>query len=395
MQKRCENPDLLWSEIPYLSLLDLELPVRTKSVGEHIEFSSSEVAVIEEEVVCPICLDIMEHVMVTECLHRYCRECINKHLRQIDQKRECPTCRMNIKTGRSLRKDVRMDSLVNLFYSNRLSRSTDDDNFRPDKATMKDGANRHRAQVALMRQRQKLAIEKNKVNQLEAKKYVGSSSSLSDINTTAHSVAASTNSSNQTSLGISSLITPTSGISPSTTSSTGSTANEIATVTEVNIEISAEVTQTEQIMQTCNKRLLEDANDPFRDKRQRITSDKNIISRQGAVDISLENGRSQKPLIKFSIKKHPAEFVLSDIPNGYIETTDDYNSAIIFDVKKYIISQLSIENCNLLPKSLELIVMVPEEKDGPSTSFKLSDDQVSVALLSSILKEKSIPVILL
>jgi hypothetical protein len=51
MQKRCENPDLLWSEIPFLSLLDLELPVRTKSVSEQIEFSSSEVAVIEEEVV--------------------------------------------------------------------------------------------------------------------------------------------------------------------------------------------------------------------------------------------------------------------------------------------------------------------------------------------------------
>jgi hypothetical protein len=337
----------------------------------------------------PICLDIMENVMVTECLHRYCRDCINKHLRQIDQKRECPTCRMSIKTGRSLRKDVRMDSLVNLFYSNRLSRSNDDDNFRPDKATMKDGANRHRAQVALMRQRQKLAIEKNKLNQVqEAKKYVGSSSSLSDINNTAHSVVASNKISNQNSLGVSSLITQTSGISPSITSSLGFKANEISTVTEENIEISAEVSN-------CNKRLLEDANDPYLDKRKRINSDKYVLARQGTVDVSLENGISQKPLIKFSIKKHPAEFVLSDISNGYMETTDDYNSAIIVDVKRYIISQLSIENCNLMPKSLELIIMVPEDKGGPSTSFKLSDDQVSVALLSSILKEKSIPVVLL
>jgi hypothetical protein len=51
MQKRCENSDLLWSEIPFLSLFDLELNVRKKSAGESIEFSSSEVAIIEEEVI--------------------------------------------------------------------------------------------------------------------------------------------------------------------------------------------------------------------------------------------------------------------------------------------------------------------------------------------------------
>lgn len=345
----------------------------------------------------PICLDVMEHVMVTECLHRYCKDCINKHLRQIDQKRECPTCRMSIKTGRSLRKDVRMDSLVNLFYSNRKARSNDDDNFRPDRAAMKDGANRHRAQVALMRQRQKLAKEILNQRILEDKKYAGSSTLLSNKNLQSPSVVVPSMISNQNPLGVSSLIIQTLAILPLTTSSEEFKASEIATVTEENVGISvAEATQTEQITQKCNKRLLADANDPYFDKRQRINSDKNLIARQRAVPVHFEkDGGSQKMLIKFTIKKHPAEFVLSDISNGYMETTDDFNSATVFDVKRFITGQLSIENCNLMPESVELIIMVPEDKGGPSTSFKLSDDQVSIALLSSILKEKKIPIILL
>jgi hypothetical protein len=246
-----------------------------------------------------------------------------------------------------------------------------------------------------MRQRQKLAKEKLNQRILEDKKYAGSSTLLSDINLPSHSVVSSM-SSNQNPLGVSSLITQTSVILPLNTSSEEFKASEIATVTEENVGVSAEVAQTEQIMQKCNKRLLADANDPYLDKRQRINSDKNIIARQGAVPVNFENdGGSQKLLIKFTIKKHPAEFVLSDISNGYMETTDDFNSAIVFDVKRFITGQLSIENCNLMPESIELIIMVPEDKGGPSTSFKLSDDQVSIALLSSILKEKKIPIILL
>lgn len=67
-----------------------------------------------EELKCPICLDIMSDVMVTWCLHRYCRHCIERHLR--GSNKDCPSCRVHIKSRRDLRSDVRMDSLIRTVF---------------------------------------------------------------------------------------------------------------------------------------------------------------------------------------------------------------------------------------------------------------------------------------
>ena len=54
------------------------------------------------EFTCPICLRLMRHTMlVMECLHRFCSECIQKCLRV--GKKECPSCRIHIPSRRSLR----------------------------------------------------------------------------------------------------------------------------------------------------------------------------------------------------------------------------------------------------------------------------------------------------
>lgn len=65
-----------------------------------------------DEFKCPICLDIMQNVMVTWCLHRFCKACIEKHLRCLGNNRDCPSCRVRIKSKRDLRNDVRMDALI-------------------------------------------------------------------------------------------------------------------------------------------------------------------------------------------------------------------------------------------------------------------------------------------
>ena len=52
---------------------------------------------------CPVCLSLLRNPTATECLHRFCEECIQMCLRM--GKNECPSCRFPIKTKRSLRPD--------------------------------------------------------------------------------------------------------------------------------------------------------------------------------------------------------------------------------------------------------------------------------------------------
>jgi Zinc finger, C3HC4 type (RING finger) len=84
---------------------ELELLPRTKNREENaaLEFDQSHFEDISRELQCPICMDVMSDVAVTECLHRFCRECIRKHLERIGSLRECPSCRVKITSTRNLR----------------------------------------------------------------------------------------------------------------------------------------------------------------------------------------------------------------------------------------------------------------------------------------------------
>jgi hypothetical protein len=66
------------------------------------------------ELRCPICLDIMRDPMATPCLHRFCSVCIEKCLRI--GKQECPSCRQPVATRRALRRDDNFGRLVLTFY---------------------------------------------------------------------------------------------------------------------------------------------------------------------------------------------------------------------------------------------------------------------------------------
>ncbi|KAJ1632248.1 hypothetical protein T492DRAFT_591275, partial [Pavlovales sp. CCMP2436] len=63
---------------------------------------------------CPICLDLIREATATECLHRFCSECIEKSVR-IGSK-ACPSCRQPIATRRSLRRDLEFDDLVSALF---------------------------------------------------------------------------------------------------------------------------------------------------------------------------------------------------------------------------------------------------------------------------------------
>jgi hypothetical protein len=158
MSKRDRESDLSWSDFPGITTLELQFETRKKLKDcSTVSLLPEGLIDITQELLCPICLDIMENVMVTRCLHRFCKDCISKHLRQLDQKRECPSCRIHLVTNRSLRKDDTVDAIINLLFPNRDKRRNDEDDYtQPERSVVRDGARRHRELVLLMQQQQKI-----------------------------------------------------------------------------------------------------------------------------------------------------------------------------------------------------------------------------------------------
>lgn len=79
------------------------------------EYVLVNLAAIREEMQCPICLGIIRKTRtVMECLHRFCRDCIDKSMRLGNN--ECPACRTHCASRRSLRDDPNYDALIAAIY---------------------------------------------------------------------------------------------------------------------------------------------------------------------------------------------------------------------------------------------------------------------------------------
>ncbi|KAL6614336.1 hypothetical protein ACP70R_036606 [Stipagrostis hirtigluma subsp. patula] len=87
----------------------------SQSDGGNDEFMLVKLAEIRKEVQCPICLGIIRKTRtVMECLHRFCRDCIDKSMRLGNN--ECPACRTHCASRRSLRDDPNYDALIAALY---------------------------------------------------------------------------------------------------------------------------------------------------------------------------------------------------------------------------------------------------------------------------------------
>ncbi|CAJ0572929.1 unnamed protein product, partial [Mesorhabditis spiculigera] len=76
------------------------------------------VRTLQNELLCPICLDLLTKTMTTkECLHRFCQECITTALQRGNK--ECPTCRKKLVSKRSLRPDPNFDRLIEKIWPDR------------------------------------------------------------------------------------------------------------------------------------------------------------------------------------------------------------------------------------------------------------------------------------
>ena len=69
-------------------------------------------ATVDTDLSCPICLGPLREPMATECLHRFCFQCIQTALRLGGPEKRCPTCRLKIATRRALRRDDNFEQLV-------------------------------------------------------------------------------------------------------------------------------------------------------------------------------------------------------------------------------------------------------------------------------------------
>lgn len=87
----------------------------SESTEDVDEFILVKLAEIRKEFQCPICLGIIRKTRtVMECLHRFCRDCIDKSMRLGNN--ECPACRTHCASRRSLRDDPNYDALIATLY---------------------------------------------------------------------------------------------------------------------------------------------------------------------------------------------------------------------------------------------------------------------------------------
>ncbi|CAM8918536.1 unnamed protein product [Rhodiola kirilowii] len=94
---------------------ELEQSDSSSSEEEISELVDVNLLETRKEVQCPICLGIIRKTRtVMECLHRFCRECIDKSMRLGNN--ECPACRTHCASRRSLRDDPIFDTLISILY---------------------------------------------------------------------------------------------------------------------------------------------------------------------------------------------------------------------------------------------------------------------------------------
>ncbi|XP_068500070.1 putative E3 ubiquitin-protein ligase RING1a isoform X2 [Phaseolus vulgaris] len=125
---------------------------------EKPEFVYVELLEIRKDVQCPICLGIIKKTRtVMECLHRFCRECIDKSMRLGNN--ECPACRTHCASRRSLRDDPNYDALIAALYPDIEKYEEEELEFREEE---KNRNKQIQASIAKVVQRQSEALVKRR-----------------------------------------------------------------------------------------------------------------------------------------------------------------------------------------------------------------------------------------
>jgi hypothetical protein len=108
-KKKQARQELLFEE----SEFDRNQPVRTVGPAHNPTQVTLNVQHVMDDLKCGLCLNPYSNpVFVPFCMHRFCSGCISQHISAGGK--ECPVCRSECKTKRSLREDASLEKFVRL-----------------------------------------------------------------------------------------------------------------------------------------------------------------------------------------------------------------------------------------------------------------------------------------
>lgn len=64
---------------------------------------------------CVFCKQIFNNPTYLKCSHRFCKDCIEKHIR-LNDKKSCPICRGELATKRDSKYDLKLISLISFAF---------------------------------------------------------------------------------------------------------------------------------------------------------------------------------------------------------------------------------------------------------------------------------------
>ena len=101
---------------------DYIAPIR-KLLNPNVKFIAVAEDVLDEIdnelFLCRICLGRVQAPIVTECLHRFCKDCMARHFRHYETKvtsHRCPLCNSEIRSVRSMKADKKIQELLGVLF---------------------------------------------------------------------------------------------------------------------------------------------------------------------------------------------------------------------------------------------------------------------------------------
>lgn len=74
---------------------------------------SEQCSVLQEELTCPVCLDLYRDPHLLPCGHNFCKTCLDRLRRQADRGRvRCPECRESHRSGTNFQKNFKLANIA-------------------------------------------------------------------------------------------------------------------------------------------------------------------------------------------------------------------------------------------------------------------------------------------
>lgn len=85
-------------------------------LGDGVQiYVSSSVAALLRHLTCAICLQVLDKTVTAPCMHRFCRDCVEKWLRV--GRHDCPECKLKVHSRRAFKRDNSVDDVVSCFIA--------------------------------------------------------------------------------------------------------------------------------------------------------------------------------------------------------------------------------------------------------------------------------------